>query len=171
MRKLALAITALLLICSCGEPEPIEPPTSEAPSDAAPTMPTEAAETTPEGQVEFVRHVVSTLNYAVNSGSFDALEPLFDPACEACATYVSKVRKDNAGKGRIAGFRWRVAKGEVLDGGIVEASIDASGYRKADPETGEITKVEPASYRLGFKLRSRHNQWRVEELFVPSAKQ
>jgi hypothetical protein len=130
-------------------------------------MPEVATAKSPKGQIAFVRHVVSVLNFAVESGSTKELEKLFDPACEACGKYVARVHSDNADQGDVAGFNWRVTKGKVLEGDLVEALIEASPYKKTDPLTGERTQVKAAKYQLGFKLENRNSQWRVADLYVP----
>jgi hypothetical protein len=169
MRSIALAIATLVLVGSCtDDPAPIEPrPTKTEQSEAAPTMPEGALSKSPKGQIAFVRHVVSTLNFAVGSGSTDELEELFDPACEACGDYVARVHSDNAHQGDVEGFNWRVSKGRVLNGDLVEVSIEADPYRKKRPETGEPTQVRAATYQLGFKLENRNDRWVVSDLYVP----
>jgi hypothetical protein len=106
-------------------------------------------------------------NFAVRSGSTKELEELFDPACAACGTYVARIHADNADQGNVEGFNWRVTKGQVLDGDVVEASIEAAPYKKTDPATGKNTQVKAAKYRLGFKLENRNSQWLVTDLYVP----
>ena len=169
MRSFALAIATLLLLSSCtDDPGPIEPSaTGTDPDVAAPTLPDTAESKSSKGQIAFVRHVVSMLNFAVGSGSADELEELFDPACEACEKYVARVRSDNAENGDVEGFNWSVSKGRVLDGDLVEVSIEADPYEKKDPQTGDSTHVRAATYQLGFKLESRHDRWIVSDLYVP----
>ena len=169
MRSFALAIATLLLLTACtDDPGPIEPsPTRIEPNLAAPTMPKAAESKSSKGQIAFVRHVVSMLNFAVGSGSTDELEELFDPACEACGEYVARVRSDNADRGDVDGFNWSVSKGRVLDGDLVEVSIEADPYKKNNPETGESTQVRAATYQLGFKLENRSDRWVVSDLYVP----
>jgi hypothetical protein len=130
-------------------------------------MPEAATAESPKGQIAFVRHVVSVLNFAVESGSTRELEELFDPACEACGKYVARVHSDHADHGNVKGFNWSVTKGKVLEGDLVEASIEASPYKKTDPVTGERTQVRAAKYQLGFKLENRKGQWLVTDLYVP----
>ena len=168
MRSFALAVAAVLLLGSCtDDPEPIEPAGNAEPTVTAPAMPDIAKAESPKGQIAFVRHVVSVLNFAVDSGSTHELEELFDPACEACGKYVARVRSDNADQGDVEGFKWRVTKGQVLEGDVVEASIEAAPYKRKDPATGEHTQVRAARYRLGFKLESRNDQWLVTDLYIP----
>jgi hypothetical protein len=169
MRSFALAVAALLLIGSCTDnPDPIEPTRTKAlPTVTAPVMPEAATAKSPKGQIAFVRHVVSVFNFAVGSGSTQELEGLFDPACEACRRYVARVHSDNAGEGDVEGFKWRVTKGQVLEGDLVEVSIEAAPYRKKVPANGEPAQVEAARYRLGFKLENRNSQWLVTELYIP----
>src|SRR5687768_14409448 len=113
MRSFALAIAAMLLLTACtDDPEPIEPkPTKAKPTVTAPVMPENAKARSPKGQIAFVRHVVSMLNFAVDSGSTEELEELFDPECEACRKYVARAHSDNADRGDVEGFNWRITKG------------------------------------------------------------
>jgi hypothetical protein len=167
MRSFVLAVAAALLLASCtDDPEPIEPEPTKA-EQTAPAMPETAKAESPKGQIAFVRHVVSVLNFAVDSGATEELEDLFDPECEACGKYVARVHSDNADQGDVEGFKWRVTEGRVLDGDLVEASIEAAPYRKKDPETGDSTQVEAARYELGFKLENRNSRWLVTDLFIP----
>jgi len=173
MRSIALAIAALLLLASCsGDPEPIEPGrTKPGRSVTPPAMPSAAQSKSPEGQVAFVRHVVEVLNYSVRSGSTEELERLFAPGCDGCGRYIARVNSDNADQGHVDGFNWNVSKGQVLNGDRVEASVNADAYRRTDPETGKLTRVEAASYHLGFKLESQDERWLVKELYVPESAQ
>ena len=173
MRSIALAIAAVLLLASCSDdPGPIEPgQTKPGPSVTPPAMPSAAQSKAPEGQVAFVRHVVEVLNYSVSSGSTEELERLLAPGCEGCRRYVARVRSDNAGQGHVDGFNWNVSKGQVLIGDRVEASVSADAYRKTDPETGKLTRVEAASYHIGFRLESQDERWLVKELYEPESAQ
>ena len=171
MRTFALTIAALLLVSSCtDDPEPIEPkPSKPSPSQKAPPMPSVARSQSPKGQVAFVRHVVSVLNYSGGSGSTKELEGLFARDCKACQQYVARVDSDNAGQGHVDGFNWSVTEGEVLEDDQVEVVVKAAPYQRVDPKTGEISKVKGATYQLGFELETRGRQWLVQKLYVPES--
>jgi hypothetical protein len=133
-------------------------------------MPTAAQDRSPRGKVAFVRHVVATLNYSVRSGSANQLEGLMDSSCNGCNQYIARVKSDNANGAHVDGFHWRVLKGRVLEGDLVEVSIEADPYQKTDPE-GTVSRVEAATYRLGFELAYRNNEWEVKDLYVPEPAQ
>jgi len=171
MRSITLAIAAVLLLASCSDdPQPIEPAGSPSTGPSAPTLPSDAREPTPEGQVAFVRYVVRALNFSVNSGSTDVLEAVFDRRCEACSNYIDTIRSDHAEDGEVDGFNWTVSEGDVLEDDLVEIDVTSAGYSKVDPSTGKRSKVKAAKYQLGFRLIRSQDHWMVRELYLPGSR-
>jgi hypothetical protein len=137
-RVLAATITAGALLlpgCTIGEPDdditapsfaPVSPepsqseaaPSSEEPSTeatvAAPPLPPEATEQTPEGAVAFTEWWFDTLNYATQTGDTDALRAASDPECGTCQSYIEEIESAYEAGGRI-------------DGGLFEVQVEPAG--------------------------------------------
>lgn len=113
-----LALTAVLLAGCSDDPEPKEPDpsgsTSPEPTATPPPLPEAATQETPEGAAAFVDHYLAVLNYAKQSGDFDALSEVSAGSCEGCQRLVGTVERTYAQGGSFEGGEWSVGELSIL---------------------------------------------------------
>jgi hypothetical protein len=143
MRSITLAVAAVLLLASCsGDPEPIEP--SDSPSSqpsAAPALPSDAENETPDGAIAFVAHWIDVFNFSVSTGELTALRELNGPACKGCDIYEGIVAKANSGAAEVRGFRWSPGKAHLSNERQLEVIVTSRPYEIRESANGGWSKV------------------------------
>lgn len=105
-----LACLALAGLSGCRGSEATSPstapPISPIPTpttSAAPVLPEAASKNTKAGAIAFVKHYVSAVNHALETGDTSAVAALSDADCKACKRLISNVTKVYAPGGSIQG--------------------------------------------------------------------
>jgi hypothetical protein len=191
-RVLAATITAgalLLSGCTTGEPgdditapsfapvspQPSEPEAAPSPDEpsaeptlAAPPLPPEAAEQTPEGAVAFTEWWFDTLNYATETGNTDALRAASDPECTTCNNYLGEIEDAYRSGGRIDGGHFQVTAstpGAVEALGIrLLARGDVAATRILDQEGDVTTEYVAAPVANNVTLLRADSGWVMASL-------
>lgn len=109
-------VCAAAFLAGCtsnAEPTPLpEPSASTSPSarasSAPPSLPPEAAGTSPRAAKAFVRYWVETLNYAGSSGETELLVAASNSQCKACQAVVHTIDTTHASGGTFQGDGWIV---------------------------------------------------------------
>jgi hypothetical protein len=191
-RVLAASITAgalLLSGCSVGEADddvtapsfaPASPAPSEAdaapsttepseePTQAAPPLPPEATEQTPEGAVAFTQWWFDTLNYATETGDTESLRAASDPDCSTCNNYISEIEGAYGAGGSIDGGLFMVEA--TAPGGVEELGIrllargDVSGTRILDAGGGVSTEYSAAEIANNVTLLKAGDEWMMASI-------
>lgn len=156
----ALVAGTLVGGCTAGEPEPTPitpvetrssssaPETSE-PTVAAPELPAEAMQQTPQGAAAFAQYWVALMNYAYATGDTAPLEAATDPQCSECQGLIDDFTTSLDGGNRLEGGRVSVSNvvgGEVPDNGlyVVTASFEQEAATSIGP-SGNVVESMPAS--------------------------
>lgn len=172
MLRLAVAASLLLVVAGCSDPEPREPkPTASAtPTVAAPTMPAQAKEDSPEGAAAFVDHYIEVLNHASATGDVHELSRLSDPDCSGCQKYIDLYRDTYEDGGRFRGGEWKPGEMEIDFGEpetYVTTTIAVAKSEYIDESNASTT--EPASSsKVSFGIG--HNPWVVTQLGLGDAR-
>lgn len=136
MRFGGIVLTVLLVLGACSsDPEPIEPTrsTSPTPTEAAPAMPAQAKEDSPEGAAAFVKHYIDVFNYAARTGDVRELSALSAPSCEGCQSYIKLYEDTYAAGGYFKDSDWKI--------GAIRMEFDA-------PESFATTRVRSGGGRF-----------------------
>lgn len=169
MLRLAVAASVLLAVAGCSDPEPREPkPTASAtPTVAAPTMPAQAKEDSPEGAAAFVDHYIEVLNHASATGDVDELSRLSDPDCDGCQSYIQLYRDTYANGGFFKDSDWTVGKLDVRFSerkALVFGTVTAPPGTYAERSDSRPQPGNPTNSDLTFVLTLSHGSWILETL-------
>ncbi len=166
MLRLAVAACLLVLAAGCTDPEPKEPEpsTSATPTVAAPSMPAQAKENTPEGAAAFVDYYIRVLNHAASTGDVTKLSDLSDPECSGCQKYIDLYRNTYANGGSFDGGAWSAGPmnltfeaSETFVTTTVEVS--SSAYRSKD---GQSSSEAASTTKVSFGITG--DPWVVTQL-------
>ena len=174
----ALAVTGLsaLLLVGCQSnpaPPPLQrtaPSASPSPSvPVAPTMPPEARGTSKAAAKAFVRHYISTVNYAMATGETAQLAALSGPNCGTCTAIADKVEQIYGNGGHLEGAGWSVLTLSYIDSGAPRSPLLSAGIKIAPQvayhHNGGTPKWSKRSRgNLDFWLLFSRSSWYVSKL-------
>lgn len=166
-RALAAAVAGLALLASCSdnpEPAPLEvsgSPSASPSADAAPEMPEEARENTPEGAEAFVRYWVEVLNAAGAEGDVKALHKLSLRSCDTCTGIADGIARVYADGGSIEGEGWSIESASVLPGADNTLVIDTQ-VNVAAQSVVESEGAAPQSFPGGKDLKIFTTSWSAD---------
>jgi hypothetical protein len=179
---LALAALVLGLVLTAGgcssdaEPSPMptppsspSEPASESPSATPPAMPAEASGTSPAAAKAFVRHWITSLNYASSTGDTAAVQALSAPDCESCTASFDRIAAVYANGGSIRSDGWRVRTMKLVPGQSTNEPMIDVGIRLTPQVVVERRGSEPQEFDGGrlpmtFTLSRDLDSWRVTRL-------
>lgn len=191
----ALAVVLALILCACtGEPEdgptapsflpaPSESTTPAettgpraSPSDAEPTdqaqappeLPEAATQETPEGAAAFATWWFATLNYATATGDTERFTQAFQPECETCSGFRTRISDAYSTGGRIQGgaLSVEVEPSPVVQDGVATMVVRANSEAGAVLDTsGEIaTVLDAESVNLVMAVAWTGDSWIVGDV-------
>ena len=174
----ALVGLSVLAVVSTGcqsnpKPPPLETADSSSatptpsPTEAAPTMPTEAKGTSEAAAKAFVRHYVDTVNYAMRTGVTADLDRLAAPSCSTCRAIVDRIDEVYSEGGRLEGAGWTIISLRRVGGGKA-TTLGAAGIEIA-PQTVVISGSSPSESpgsrgNLDLYLSHADAGWLIERL-------
>ncbi|MDP3967997.1 MAG: DUF6318 family protein [Nocardioides sp.] len=176
-RALTAAVASLALLAGCSdnpEPAPLDAdssPSASPSADAAPEMPDEAKENTPEGAEAFVRHYFEALSVAFSTGETDQVSTLARRECSGCTAITSEIESIYKDGGRVEGGRWAAQRVQVADVGgssdvPVTVLISLGRSTVTHKKGAEATTSKPTERAAAMSLRYEHRSWRVVS-FLP----
>jgi hypothetical protein len=179
MRRQLIAVMAALTItlsgCTKDDPPPPDPTsaaTTPANPDATlPPMPAVAQELTPNGAFSFVRHYVSVLSYASQTGDVAELRQLSAPDCGGCMDFVDLYEKTYADGGWIRESTWSMGEAELQfvrrrgrESFVTTDVTVAAGSAKRDdkaPVEAKSSSVTKMTFAVTFV-----DDWNISQLGV-----
>lgn len=179
MRLGGVVLATILTVGACSsEPTPKEPPrspstTAPTPADAAPTMPAQASEDSPEGAAAFVNHYIEVLNFAARTGDVEELSDLSSPGCTGCQRYIKLYRDTYAAGGYFKGGDWKPEKFE-LDPSSSETFVTtdvtsaATKYRERSDSAERVGPVE--TNKITFAITGDAGNRSVSQLALEDAR-
>lgn len=171
----SVAVMSLLAGCGGDNPapsaEPSEPSaaTKAAPAADPPSLPLQATRNTKAGAAAFVRHWVSVLNYAGETGDTAELRSLSTRDCVRCAALWEGINGVYQAGGRIEGGGWTVLGtkqyGPTQNRYFVDAFIRSGPQTLRSSSDAEAQRLPGVDRRLrAFVLKRVAVGWRVAEL-------
>ena len=177
---ISAALSALLAVGGCTEPQPLGPiePTTTAsatptkpdtsPTDPTPpTLPAAAKPNTAKGAARFAQHYIDLMNHASATGDVKPLQAKTSPECQGCDNYIDLYRKTYANGGFFKDDGWEPGDPVAyLDGSTatVLVDIDAPRTRFALKKGDQIKVGEGGRYKLRIATAFRAGAWAVTEL-------
>jgi len=174
---ISAALSALLIVGGCTEPQPLGPiePTTTAsatptkpdtsPTDPTPpTLPAAAKPNTAKGAARFVQHYIDLMNYSASTGDTDAIRDA-SKDCEGCDNYIALYERTYRDGGYFEDPRWksRGAVAQQNDGSTVTVLIDVDSPRSKFvlKKGDEVSIGKGGTYRLRFEVEPDGGHWAV----------
>lgn len=179
MRLGGVVLATILAVGACSsEPTPKEPPrsptpTATTPADAAPTLPAQASEDSPEGAAAFVNHYIDVLNYAARTGDVEGLSELSSPDCTGCQRYIKLYRDTYAAGGYFKGGDWKPGKFELGSSNSetfisTDVTSAATTYRERSGSPERVGAVE--TNKITFAIAGDAGKRFVSQMALDGAK-
>ena len=174
MLRLAVAASMLLVVAGCSDPEPREPkPTASAtPTVAAPTMPAQAKEDSPEGAAAFVDHYIEVLNHASATGDVHELSRLSDPDCDGCQSYIQLYRDTYANGGFFKGGEWEIGELRLVPNGpqtLVTTNVRTAATKYRETSNSREQSGPAETNKISFAVSGTPSRRQISQLALGEA--